>query len=115
LQYQGNHHQEEIMTITEPLAWPEGHFTSVGIPVKDGYFLSRCKCGAERLITSLQEGWAWSSQHQKEAWQPRLEELRAAIDAENISWGEIAELQSLVEFIEPGDWELLAWAGDTEA
>lgn len=40
----------------------------------------------------------------------RLEELRKAIQAENISYGEIAELQSLVDYIEPGDVELLQWA-----
>lgn len=100
---------------TEPLAFPEGHFTSVGIPLKGGFLLNRCKCGVERKTTTVQEGWAWSNEHQKESWQPRLEELRTAIREENISWGEIAELQTLVEYIEPGDHELLAWAGDTEA
>lgn len=44
----------------------------------------------------------------------RLEELRAAIHAESISYGEIAELQSLAEYIEPGDVELLEWAGVPE-
>lgn len=44
----------------------------------------------------------------------RLEELRAAIRAENISYGELAELQGLAEFIDPGDVELLEWAGVPE-
>lgn len=44
----------------------------------------------------------------------RLEDIRASIDAENISWGEISELQSLVPFIDPSDFELLSWAGVTE-
>jgi hypothetical protein len=44
----------------------------------------------------------------------RLEELRAAIEAESISWGEIAELQGLAKYIEPGDVELLEWAGVPE-
>jgi hypothetical protein len=44
----------------------------------------------------------------------RLEELRAAIRAESISYGEIAELESLAEHIEPGDVELLEWAGVPE-
>ena len=35
--------------------------------------------------------------------QKRLEEIRAAIDAESISYGEIAELQDLAEHIKPGD------------
>ena len=44
----------------------------------------------------------------------RLEMLRVTIRAERISWGEIAELQSLAEYIEPGDVELLEWAGVPE-
>ena len=45
----------------------------------------------------------------------RLEALRTAIEAENISWGEIAELQSLAQEIEPGDVQLLQWAGVPES
>lgn len=44
----------------------------------------------------------------------RLEQLRELIHDECISWGEIAELQSLAEHIEPGDVELLEWAGVPE-
>lgn len=44
----------------------------------------------------------------------RLEYLRIEIRAERISWGEIAELQGLAEHIEPGDVELLEWAGVPE-
>lgn len=44
----------------------------------------------------------------------RLEELRTAIRAERISWGELAELQGLARFIEDGDVELLEWAGVPE-
>lgn len=44
----------------------------------------------------------------------RLESLRAAIRAENISCGEIAELQSLAPYIDRGDVELLEWAGVPE-
>lgn len=51
----------------------------------------------------------------KEEAKVRLEELRRAIHEENISYGEIAELQSLTEFIEEGDIELLEWAGVPEA
>lgn len=49
-----------------------------------------------------------------EAIAERLEDLRRAIRAENISYGEIAELQGLAEHIEPGDVELLEWAGVPE-
>ena len=44
----------------------------------------------------------------------RLEYLRGEIEAERISYGEIAELESLVEYIEPGDVLLLEWAGVPE-
>jgi len=44
----------------------------------------------------------------------RLEELRAALRAESISYGELAELADLVPFIEAGDMELLEAAGVPE-
>ena len=44
----------------------------------------------------------------------RLEYLRGEIKAERISYGEIDELQSLDEHIEPGDVLLLEWAGVPE-
>ncbi len=44
----------------------------------------------------------------------RLEELRVEIQAERISYGEIAELQSLAKHIDAGDVELLEWAGVEE-
>lgn len=44
----------------------------------------------------------------------RLEYLRGEIEAEHISTAEIAELQSLAEYIEPGDVQLLEWAGVPE-
>ena len=44
----------------------------------------------------------------------RLEYLRGEINAERISYGEIAELQDLAEYIEPGDVQLLEWAGVPE-
>jgi len=44
----------------------------------------------------------------------RLEELRAEIQSECISTGELLELQSLIPYIDPGDVELLEWAGVPE-
>lgn len=44
----------------------------------------------------------------------RLEYLRQEILQERISYGEIAELQSLAEHIEPSDGLLLMWAGVPE-
>ena len=46
--------------------------------------------------------------------QERLEYLRGEIEAERISYGELAELQSLVKYIESGDVQLLEWAGVPE-
>jgi len=44
----------------------------------------------------------------------RLEYLRKQIQAENISYGEIAELQELREYIDPSDTLLLQWANVEE-
>jgi hypothetical protein len=44
----------------------------------------------------------------------RLEYLRQELRAERISYGELQELQSLVDFIEEGDVELLEAAGVPE-
>jgi len=46
--------------------------------------------------------------------QRRLNYLRKEIEAERISYEEIAELQSLADFIDPGDILLLEWAGVEE-
>lgn len=44
----------------------------------------------------------------------RLEYLRQELRAERISYGELAELQSLVPYIDKGDVELLEAAGVPE-
>jgi hypothetical protein len=44
----------------------------------------------------------------------RLEYLRKQIEAERISYGEISELESLSEYIDPNDVLLLEWAGFPE-
>lgn len=44
----------------------------------------------------------------------RLEEIKQAIIEENVSIGELIELQSLAQYIEEGDVELLEWAGINE-
>jgi hypothetical protein len=57
--------------------------------------------------------WRWSRVHARPH-AARLEELRAQIDAECISYGEIAELQGLAKYIDKGDVQLLEWAGVSE-
>lgn len=47
--------------------------------------------------------------------QERLEYLRGRLRAESISYGELAELQSLVDHIDEGDVELLEAAGVPES
>lgn len=44
----------------------------------------------------------------------RLDYLRKEIEAERISYGEIAELQDLAKYIDPSDVLLLEWAGVPE-
>jgi hypothetical protein len=44
----------------------------------------------------------------------RLEYLRGEIEAERISYSEIAELQGLAQHIDSGDVLLLQWAGVEE-
>jgi hypothetical protein len=44
----------------------------------------------------------------------RLEELREELRKECISYGELSELQSLAEYIDPSDVELLEAAGVPE-
>ena len=44
----------------------------------------------------------------------RLECLRREIKKETISYGEIAELEALVSYIDNNDVELLQWAGVKE-
>jgi hypothetical protein len=45
----------------------------------------------------------------------RLEYLRGELRAQRISWGELAELESLVPYIAPDDVELLEAAGVPES
>ena len=44
----------------------------------------------------------------------RLDYLREQIKNENMSYGEIAELQGLSKYIDKNDVELLEWAGVKE-
>jgi len=44
----------------------------------------------------------------------KLKNIRISIREGNISYGEIAELQSLAKYIDKNDVELLEWAGVPE-
>ncbi len=60
------------------------------------------------------EGWRCGECERGGAATDRLEYLRGQIRAECISYGEIAELEGLARDIDPGDVELLEWAGVPE-
>jgi hypothetical protein len=47
--------------------------------------------------------------------QARLSDIRASIESETVSYGELAELESLADQIPPGDTLLQEWAGIPEA
>lgn len=72
-------------------------------------------CEAERgRITGQGDGPVIPLPVPDEVARPRLEAIRASLRAENISYGELAELQGLAAHIEPGDTELLEAAGVPE-
>lgn len=71
---------------------------------------SEMRLAMNDLADHLYEQWAAIVKQAK----ARLEYLRGEIEAERISTGEIAELQDLTAFIEPGDTLLLEWAGVPE-
>lgn len=71
--------------------------------------LASGKADGEGTAKAAVEAWV------AEAVSPRLEAIRASLRAESISYGELAELQSLAPFIDPGDIELLEPAGIPES
>lgn len=83
---------------------PHRMITSDGVWVKQGY--GGPVSSAHR---DCYERWAAAEQTRE-----RLEALRAALRTEDISYGELAELQALAPYIEPGDTELLEAAGVPE-
>jgi hypothetical protein len=88
-----------------------------GEPVWDmpkGYKLARCWNGAGHASGS-NLAFSTMDDEYEEGIAKRLEYLRGEINAGRISWGEIAELQGLAEFIDPSDVQLLEWAGVPES
>lgn len=72
----------------------------------------KCKCG--ELKSSHIHFSGNTEQDKKDYAKLRLEYLRTMIVKECISYGEIAELQSLSKYIDPSDTLLLQWAGVPE-
>jgi len=73
--------------------------------IKDGLAIEDIECWIKARATDYEE---------KEKIKERLEYLRKQIKDENISYGEIAELQGLEKYIEKGDIELLQWVKEEE-
>jgi len=88
------------------------------LPKGDGYMIDlgygdkvRVECPVERTDVNYQEQ---DKAINEAVNKHRLEYLRSQINAESISTWEIVELESLTEYIEPGDVQLLEWAGVPE-
>ena len=88
---------------------------------KYGYSLQWAGENPPSWIVGVNHTWAWyrykrdaveaATRHNKYS---RLAYLRGEIEAERISYAEIAELQDLSSFIDPSDTLLLQWAGVEE-
>lgn len=76
---------------------------------------ARCAGGNGKLCYERGKGMrSYNDIKQELTAKARLEYLRGEINAERISYSEIAELQSLAKHIEKDDVTLLEWAGVTE-
>lgn len=93
------------------------------VSYNDGTVQSRRGPSSERRADRIDDGLNINLNHEQfytrmveddEGHFARLEELREALRAQNISWGELADLQGLAEFIPADDVELLEAAGVPE-
>jgi len=69
---------------------------------------------ARDLAEGSEDGIFWWKMKAPADIERELERIRQSLKAENISYGEVARLQELAEFIDPGDVELLEAAGVPE-
>jgi len=76
-----------------------------------GEFIAETERATESYRSRNEAPWLADTELHHKA---RLEALRAELRAEQISYGELAELQGLAEHIDPGDIELLEAAGVPE-
>jgi len=93
--------------------WESLAFSIATLAVEATTFESR-KTGREELTRMAKLADAWVEHQKAENAKQRLEYLREQIIQEDISYGELAELQSLKEYIEDGDVQLLEAAGIPE-
>lgn len=115
--YNSTHKRKRLTLWSGPFASVrEGEAYS--LPKGDGYMVTleygdkvRVECPVERTDENyIEQDKAFNVALNRH----RLEYLRSQIEAERISTYELIELQGLVEYIEPGDVQLLEWAGVPE-
>lgn len=98
---------------------------ALSLPKGDGYMVTtyhgekvRVSCPVERTSANyMEQDKAFNdalNAHYGETVAARLEYLRSQINAERISTGELIELQGMADQIDPGDVQLLEWAGVPE-
>ena len=125
-------HQRERLLVWSPPFFSVFEGEALSLPNGAGYMVTtyngdkvRVACPSPRTDANYQEvddaiGAALNAHHTaKEAAYvaektARLEYLRGEIEAERISYGELAELESLARFIDPADTLLLQWANVPE-
>jgi hypothetical protein len=124
-EYNATHKRKRYTIWSGPFASVrEGEMYS--LPKGDGFMITleygdkiRVTCPVERTDETYVEqdkaiNDALNAYYAPQTPKERLEYLRSQIDAERVSTAELIELQGLVEYIEPGDVQLLEWAGVPE-
>lgn len=111
-------HKRKRLTIWSGSFMSDREGEAYSLPKGDGYMVTlhygdkvRVTCPVDRTDANYQE--------QDEAINKalnlhRLGYLRSQIEAERVSYYEISELESLVEYIDPADTLLLQWANVPE-
>lgn len=96
------------MVAKKSLKIRNGYRTSSG---KEPYSMNEYM---QTVVSTIKRWGSTSSRKRVEEIEKRLEYLRGEIGKERISYGEIAELESLSDYIDPSDVLLLEWAGVPE-
>jgi hypothetical protein len=116
-EYNATHKRKRLTLWSGPFASVlEGE--ALSLPKGDGYMVTTYngeKIRVEAPVERTSENYEEQDRAFNEALNKhRLEQIRVEIEAERISYGEIAELESLVDYIDPADTLLLQWANVEE-
>lgn len=111
-------HKRKRLTLWSGTFMTDYEGEAFSLPKGDGYMVNLGYGDKVRVVAPV-ERTDENYQEQDKAFNDalnrhRLEQLRAEIEAERISYGEIAELESLAEYIDPSDVLLLQWANVPE-